>query len=117
MNNNERLDITPNNILYRITELDGLDEDEVLKILGCPMVNPGLNASQELHHMSTAPDYLVYPVNWYDVDTQFISKESCLIDFDESFEISHPPEDLGIPGPYRSPELILDKSAGFSSNL
>jgi serine/threonine protein kinase len=28
-----------------------------------------------------------------------------------------PPEDLGIPGPYRSPELILHKVAGFGSDL
>ena len=51
------------------------------------------------------------------MDTQFISKESCLIDFGESFEISQPPDDLGIPGPYRSPELILDKKASLGSDI
>jgi len=51
------------------------------------------------------------------VDTQFISRESCLIDFGESFEISQPLDDLGIPGPYRSPELILDKKASFGSDI
>ncbi|PVH79375.1 kinase-like protein [Cadophora sp. DSE1049] len=112
-------DLTPSNILHRITGLDGLDEDEVLKILGNPVLNPVLDASQEQHHETTAPNYLVYPVNWSDVDTQFISQESCLIDFGESFSISQPPSDLGIPGPYRSPELILDKSAGvgFGSDI
>ncbi len=80
-------------------------------------MNPVLNASKECHYESTAPQYLVYPVSWWDVNTQFISKESCLIDFGESFEISQPPDDLGIPGPYRSPELILDKKAGFGSDI
>jgi len=117
VNANKRLDITPNNVLHRITGLDGLNEDEVLKILGSPIVNPVLNASQEHHHGSTAPDYLVYPVNWYNVDAQFISKESCLIDFGESFEISQPPDDLRIPGTYRSPELILEQKASFSSDI
>lgn len=117
MNANGKLDITPNNVLHTITGLDGLNEDEVLKILGNPVVNPVLNTSQEPHHGSTAPDYLVYPVNWCDVDTRFISKELCLIDFGESFEISQPPDDLGTPGPYRSPELILDKKAGVGSDI
>jgi serine/threonine-protein kinase SRPK3 len=117
VNTNEGLDITPNNVLHRISGLDGLDEDEVLQILGSPVVNPVLNACKECHYESTAPQYLVYPVSWWDVDTQFISKESCLTDFGESFEISQPPDDLGIPGPYRSPELILDKEAGFGSDI
>ena len=117
MNANEGLDITPNNVLHRISGLDGLNEDKVLQILGSPIMNPVLNASKECYHESTAPEYLVYPVSWWDVDTQFISKESCLIDFGESFEISQPPDDLGIPGPYRSPELILDKEAGFGSDI
>jgi len=56
-------------------------------------------------------------VDWYYVDTKFIRKESCLIDFGESFEISQPPDNLGIPGPYRSPELILDKKASFGSDI
>jgi serine/threonine-protein kinase SRPK3 len=51
------------------------------------------------------------------VDIQFISRESRLIDFGESFEISQPPDDLGILGPYRSLELILDKKASFGSDI
>ena len=117
VNANKRLDITPNNVLHRITGLDGLNEDEFLKILGSPVINPVLNTSQERHHRSTAPDYLVYPVNWCNVDTRFISKESCLIDFGESFEISQPPDDLGIPGQYPPPELIPDKKASFGSDI
>lgn len=40
-----------------------------------------------------------------------------MTDFGESFVVSHPPDDLGTPGSYRSPELILDKSAGIASDL
>ena len=75
-NANERLDITLNNVLDRIIGLDGLNEDDVLKILGSPVINLVLNTSQERQNMSTAPDYLIYPVNWCNVDTRFISKES-----------------------------------------
>jgi hypothetical protein len=50
-------------MLCRIAGLDRLDKDEVLKILGSPVINYVLNASQERHHKSIAPNYLVYPVN------------------------------------------------------
>jgi hypothetical protein len=63
VNANKRLDITPNNVLYRITRLDGLNKDKFLEILGSPVVNPILNASHERYHGSIAPDYLVYLVN------------------------------------------------------
>jgi len=88
----------------------------VLRILGKPTQNRVLKGS-EPHDGPTAPQYLVYPVNWHDVDRQYIGEQPCIIDFGESFEISQPPEDLGIPGPYRSPDLILDKSAGLGSEL
>jgi len=50
---------------------------------------------------------------------KYINPESCLIDLGQSFEVSQPPnsDDVGIPGPYRSPELILDKTAGIGSDL
>jgi hypothetical protein len=47
-NFNKILDITPKNILHGITGLDGVDEDEVLSILGSPVINPILDTSGEL---------------------------------------------------------------------
>ncbi|KAG4432460.1 hypothetical protein IFR05_012050 [Cadophora sp. M221] len=108
--------------LCRDTEAKGTTKYLALKIQMArypviPDINPVLNESREQHHGPTAPDYLVYSVAWSDVDTRYISNESFLIDFGESFEISHPPDDLGLPGPYRSPELIVDKNAGFGSDI
>lgn len=40
-----------------------------------------------------------------------------LIDFGESFEISAPPEDLGTPLSYCSPELMLDSAPSIGSDL
>jgi hypothetical protein len=60
---NEMLDITPNNVLYRITGLKGLNEDKVLELLGSLVVNPVLNASHERYHRPIAPDHLIYLVN------------------------------------------------------
>lgn len=41
----------------------------------------------------------------------------CIIDFGESFEVSKPHKDFGIPGPYRAPELILERKTGMPSDL
>ena len=59
----------------------------------------------------------MYPIDWLNVDLKYISPNPCIIDFGESFEASHPPKDLGIPGPYRAPELMLDHKTGYGSDL
>lgn len=99
----------------RVSGLDGLPEDELLQLLGNPVRNPVLAVSGELPN--TAPKYLVYPIKWHNVDAKYIENEPCLIDFGEAFQVSSPPEDLGTPGPYRSPELILDNKIGMASDL
>ncbi len=115
--NNQAADFTPSNILHRVSGLDGLAEAAVLRILGEPMQNKVLDEAGESPSNTTAPDYLVYPVQWDKVDSRYITDQACLIDFGESFEASKPPKNLGTPGQYRSPELILDKMAGVGSDL
>lgn len=112
-------DITSRNILHRVLGLNGLTEDEVLRVVGTPVRNSVLCGRGEPHNLPAVPQYLVYPVKWLDVDTKHISPESCVIDLGQSFSISQTPDgdDLGTPGPYRSPELILDKAAGVASDL
>lgn len=56
-------------------------------------------------------------MDFYKVDSRFITKEASIIDFGESFEVLSPPDDLGIPQIYCSPELVLDKIAGTESGL
>ncbi|KAK3935643.1 kinase-like domain-containing protein [Diplogelasinospora grovesii] len=110
-------DITASNILHRVSGLDGLDEDEVLRVLGLPEQNPVHKGTAEGHDEPGAPKYLVYPVKWLNVDLQYISQQPCVIDFGESFEVSRRPEGLGTPGSYRAPELMLDGAAGLGSDL
>lgn len=88
-----------------------------MEILGKPVLNKVICGMGNPHTEPSAPQYLVYPVDWLNVDTQYISKELCVIDFGESFHVSKPPDDLGIPGSYCSPELILENAAGFGSDL
>ncbi|KAM7215388.1 Protein kinase-like domain containing protein [Rhypophila decipiens] len=110
-------DIRPDNVLHQVTGFDGLPEEEILSILGEPRRNPVLDADDKENTMPTAPRYLVYPVGWDDVDTKFLLETPKLIDFGECFHISDPPEDVGTPGYYRSPELLLEGKFGIASDL
>lgn len=102
---------------YRTQGLDGLSEAKLLQVLGTPQENRITTRDDQPHSEPTAPQYLVYPVQLGDVDPKHILNQACVVDFGESFQVSQPPDDLGTPGPYRSPELILDKSAGIASDL
>ena len=94
------LDFTPKNIFHRISSLDGLSEDEALGILGKPSLNKVYDSNKsetETHDNPSAPQYLVYPINWHTVDSKCISSDPCIIDLGESFTASDPPEELGTP--------------------
>ena len=91
----------------------------MLKILGEPSLNKvcSRDSGSYNHDNPSAPQYLVYPIDWHTIDSKYVSSDPCVIDFGESFAASQPPEALGIPGPYRSPELILEQKAGYGSDL
>ncbi|KAI0180608.1 kinase-like domain-containing protein [Hypoxylon sp. FL1284] len=115
-------DFRPANILARISNLDGLSEEETLQLVGKPRQTRVLTASRKKHDIPIAPQYLVYPIVWEDIAqdpsaASFITGEACIIDFGEYFEASNPPSDLGIPQIYCSPEYVLDKTVDASCDL
>jgi len=65
----------------------------------------------------SAPRHLVGPIDFRNVDPRFITNKACMIDLGQSFHPSTPPEELGIPRIYGTPELLLEKTAGFGSHL
>ncbi|KAF7159608.1 hypothetical protein CNMCM5623_004988 [Aspergillus felis] len=81
-------DFTPSNILLKVEGLDGLPEDEVLKILGEPVKVEVFTESGKTPSDPTAPRYLVRPVEFRNV-----------------------------PLPYRPPELVLENTPGFGCDL
>lgn len=93
----------------------------MLEIVGETRTAPIITNSGEPHQLSTAPQYLVYPVEWEQVDKSHFSNEPCINDLGEAFIATNPPNDLGIPPPYRSPELFLEKNdpsvSGFGSDI
>ncbi|KAL1856859.1 hypothetical protein Daus18300_010622 [Diaporthe australafricana] len=112
---------TPNNVLQYMPGLDGLQEESIFEILGKPEVTAVVDSLGQRNQLRTAPQYLVYPVSWRSVDTQYFSSRPCVTDFGEAFKCAKPPKELGIPVPYRSPELLLEKNqpgiAGLGTDL
>lgn len=66
-----------------------------------------------------APRYLVFPIDAHEINPRLVTDKIYLIDFGEAYATTTGdlPENLGIPMPYRSPELILDKAVGTGCDL
>jgi serine/threonine-protein kinase SRPK3 len=62
----------------------------VIQALGEPKQVKVMTESGEIPTEPTAPKYLAYPVDFYKVDSRFITDKACIIDFGESFEVSNP---------------------------
>ncbi|KAI5459299.1 kinase-like domain-containing protein, partial [Mariannaea sp. PMI_226] len=115
-------DFRPGNILVHLSGMDGLSEEQVIQQLGCPQTSKVLTQSCESHSLPTAPQYLVYPIDWdrvlsNDKSDIKMSTDACIIDFGEAFLAPEAPEDLGIPCVYRAPELVLDMEVGTGSDI
>ncbi|KAF4459610.1 kinase [Fusarium albosuccineum] len=110
-------DLTAGNILHQVHGLNGLSEHEVLRILGAPVQNPILKNFTTAHDEPSIPQYLVYPVKWGDMPSHHISEQPSIIDFGEFFNESKPPDELGIPLAYRSPEFILENKIGVGVDI
>ncbi|KAI3328565.1 hypothetical protein F4824DRAFT_506424 [Ustulina deusta] len=81
-------------------------------------------ASRENHDLPTVPRYLVYPINAKTLPKKALpgasSLETCIVDFEESFEISNPPTTARPRNPadlLRPPGYILNKNVGVGCDL
>ncbi|KAK3334069.1 kinase-like domain-containing protein [Cercophora scortea] len=115
-------DLRPANILVQVRGLTGLLEEEIERALGVPETVNITRVSGKGSWPSTAPHYLVKPIEWGSVNTRdtginFLTDRVCLVDFGESFDVRDVPEDLGVPEEYRAPEYILDKRVGAETDI
>lgn len=113
-------DFRPLNILLGLQDLDGLEEDYVLELLGEPETVP-LCMSKDSYPTPEnpwVPERLVYKVDFEDNENLVILSRVHLIDFGQSFDTSQPPPaKFGIPANYAAPEVILDQTAGKAMDL
>lgn len=109
-------DLKPSNILLQIANIDSWTEDELFERLGRPETEPLLLWSREPPGPS-APSHMVQPVSMAVLDRCYLTDEVKIIDFGESFDLRAPPQKLGTPAHYCSPELLLDEGAGAASDV
>ncbi|KAK0120491.1 hypothetical protein ONS96_010701 [Cadophora gregata f. sp. sojae] len=109
-------DFRPSNILLRLKGFDELSEDELIKQLGEPDKEPLLTMSGK-NPAPSGPEYLVDALSLNQLDARFISSQVSIIDFGESYDMSSPPEDLGITAAFRAPELLFDNTIGVGCDL
>ncbi|KAL3476675.1 kinase-like protein [Aspergillus californicus] len=109
-------DFRPPNILLR-ANYNGMSEDEILEYFEHPFTARVVTHSGEQSTDPRAPAYLVYPVEYGSRSDDRASDQICVIDFGESYKISNPPGDLGIPLPYTAPEVVFDKKCGPPSDI
>lgn len=93
--------------------LNQLSENELLSILGQPEKTHVRTESGEGLPQSS-PRYLVIPADTSRLSEEYLTDKICVIDFGESFPISSPPADLGIPENYLPPEILLDQENAVS---
>ncbi|PNY23764.1 Uncharacterized protein TCAP_06303 [Tolypocladium capitatum] len=104
-----------------LQSLDGLDEEQVLSLLGEPETTDVhiRTDSRPTPEMPHAPKYLVYPPDSGDVDLSTIAPRTQVIDFGQSFDTSQRPlpAAFGIPVNYAAPEVVLDSSGSTAMDL
>ncbi|KAK4982675.1 hypothetical protein LTR50_007636 [Elasticomyces elasticus] len=112
-----RIDITPKNVLLRLKGIDAWPTETIYQQVGRPVRDKVLKSSGQKPDIS-APEYLVEPSSLSCVDSEYISEQVLLIDLGEAFlEESPPPNGVGTPVSYCSPELILESKAGKVSDI
>ncbi|RSL85190.1 hypothetical protein CEP51_003472 [Fusarium floridanum] len=110
-------DLTPANIMFRIKDFDHVSEDEIYDLLGRPETGPLETESGEPAGPE-APGYIVKTLDFLKARRPIISEAICLIDFDNAFLASSPPEKL-LPTPveYLAPEVAAGLSGGKASDI
>ncbi|EFY87348.1 hypothetical protein J3459_015842 [Metarhizium acridum] len=112
-------DFRPANVLLGLQSLDGLEEEQVLALLGEPeketiQIQEDSLPTPEIPY---APKYLVYPVDFRDTSPAFILPRAVVIDFGQAVETAAEESPPGIPVNYAAPEVILKGSGGQEMDL
>ena len=106
-------DMTPQNILLRVPDMETWTEHRLLETFGQPRTTPIRHRSETptLH----APVYAVQPIDFSRLDGSVIDGSALLADYGESFFAGDPPTSLGIPMPFFPPELFFDDPPNITS--
>ncbi|KAI7765091.1 hypothetical protein LZL87_005804 [Fusarium oxysporum] len=109
-------EFTPSNIVFRIRNLDHLDDQGTYRLFGEPQ-RDGLGTISGEPTGVEAPQYIIGNLNFTSAE-DLILDDICLIDFDQAFLTSAPPrKTLGTPPGLLAPEVAVGKSASPASDV
>ncbi|KAL8951232.1 MAG: hypothetical protein Q9222_002777 [Ikaeria aurantiellina] len=109
-------DLTAANLALELEGFDSLSEDQLYLHLGKPRIeNIRTESGKEVP--ATAPKYVVQPLSFLSIGTDWLRKSIRIIDFGIAFFRNDPPSDLGTPPSFTAPEAWLEMAAGESTDL
>jgi serine/threonine protein kinase len=98
-------------------DIDRYTEEDLTKLFGAPETAPLETESGE-EAGPEAPRYIVKPLDFIAWGENIVSWNVQLLDFDQSFPISSPPEDLlGTPVEFLAPEVAVGSRASPASDV
>ncbi|KAK7417849.1 hypothetical protein QQX98_004324 [Neonectria punicea] len=104
-----------------LKDLDGLDEEQLLSLLGEPETTQVYTRkdSRPTPEVPYAPEYLVYPLEFGGEIDAAILPCAQVIDFGQSFDTSQrpPPVAFGIPAHYAAPEIVFDSFGSTAMDI
>ncbi|RYP90065.1 hypothetical protein DL770_003804 [Monosporascus sp. CRB-9-2] len=111
-------DFTANNMALRLIDgFNSYEEGDLLNIFGHPRTAPMRTYSGKPPGPQ-APNYIVVPLDFSSSTTNVLSREICVMDFDQSFTATSPPTKRpGIPAKYLAPEVALGWPASPASDV
>lgn len=105
------------NIVFRIRNLDHLDQQGIYHLLGPPKTAQ-LETSSGESHGPEAPLYIVEHLDFMHCKEDILCGEISLIDFDQYFLTASPPKKvLGTPAGFLAPEVAVGRPASPASDV
>jgi serine/threonine-protein kinase SRPK3 len=109
--------VTTANILFSLSDIDRYTEDDIYRLFGTPETALLETESGETPGPE-APRYIVKSLDFLSSKESIINKDIRLIDFDQSFPVSSPPEKmLGTPVEILAPEVAVGLIASPASDV
>lgn len=109
--------MTTANILFTLSSIDNLEEADIYRLFGSPETGVLETLSGEPAGPE-APRYIVKTLDFLSSTSNIIGHDVKLVDFDQCFAISSPPEKmLGTPVEFLAPEVAVGLPASPASDV
>lgn len=109
--------MTTGNIVLGLSEIDHFEEGDIYRLFGRPKTGELETESGEITGPE-APRYIVKQIDFLSSPPNMVSPDIQLIDFDQCFPTSSPPEKLlGTPLELLAPEVAVGLAAGLASDV